>query len=50
MSRLAAILSNIIVVNAVEVVNIVPMVISSAVLLTGAVCVVRLPETKDYLV
>ncbi|GFY76749.1 synaptic vesicle glycoprotein 2B [Trichonephila inaurata madagascariensis] len=50
LSRLAAILSNITFGSAVEVSKLIPIIISSAVLLAGAVCVTRLPETKDYLV
>ncbi|XP_054722226.1 synaptic vesicle glycoprotein 2C-like [Uloborus diversus] len=49
-SRLSAILSNITFGSAVEVSKIIPIIISNAVLLTGAVCVSRIPETKDYLV
>ncbi|KAG8183292.1 hypothetical protein JTE90_025992 [Oedothorax gibbosus] len=49
-SRLAALLGSVSLGSAVHVSKLVPVLVSSAVLLTGAVCVTRLPETKDYLV
>ncbi|GIY67311.1 synaptic vesicle glycoprotein 2B [Caerostris darwini] len=49
-SRLAAILSNLTFGSTVQVSKLIPIILSSAVLLSGAICVTRLPETKDYLV
>ncbi|XP_015906329.1 synaptic vesicle glycoprotein 2C [Parasteatoda tepidariorum] len=49
-SRITAILSNLTFGSTVEASKIIPIVISSTVLISGALCVTRLPETKDYLV